>query len=145
MVLDIAGDAGSLIIDDITHWQETKFNSYAGHENDYSIEEHLRIIEELSSIDVETIKFYDRAGQCLNIDRSRVRKLPGGHGGSDPAMRDRLFRGWSQDPLCQMADTRAGAMSIGIGIAANISMREDRAVCLEEFLGAHYPEIKGRK
>ena len=98
-----------------------------------------------NAFDVETIKFYDRAGQCLNIDRSRVRKLPGGHGGSDPAMRDKLFRGWTEDPLGQMADTRAGAMSIGIGIAANLSMKEDRAVYLSEFLGDFYPEMKQRK
>ena len=93
---------------------------------------------------VETIKFYDRNGQCMTIDRSRVRQLPGGHGGSDPAMRDKLFRGWTQDPLHQMADTRAGAMSIGIGIAANLSMKEDRAVYLSEFLGDFYPEMKRR-
>ena len=93
---------------------------------------------------VETIRFYDRAGQCMTIDRSRVRQLPGGHGGSDPAMRDKLFRGWTQDPLHQMADTRAGAMSIGIGIAANLSMKEDRAVYLSEFLGDFYPEMKKR-
>ena len=40
-----------------------------------------------------------------------------------------------------MADTRAGAMSIGIGIAANKSMAEDRAVYLKEFLGDFYPEM----
>ncbi len=91
---------------------------------------------------VETIRFYDRAGQCITFDRSNVRRLPGGHGGSDPAMRDRLFRGWTEDPLHQMADTRAGAMSIGIGIAANLSMKEDRAVYLSEFLGDFYPEMK---
>ena len=60
-------------------------------------------------------------------------------------MRDRLFRGWTEDPLSQMADTRAGAMSIGIGIAANLSMKEDRAVYLSEFLGDFYPEMKQRK
>ena len=68
--------------------------------------------------------------------------MPGGHGGSDPALRDNLFRGYTDDPLHQMADTRAGAMSIGIGIAANKSMKEDRAVYLSEFLGEYYPEIK---
>ena len=94
---------------------------------------------------VETIKFYDRDGQCVNFDRRKVRRRPGGHGGADPALRDRLFRGYTEDPLGQMADTRAGAMSIGIGIAANISMREDRAVYLKEFLGDYYPEIKARK
>ena len=92
----------------------------------------------------ETIRFYDRDGQCTAIDRSHVRQRPGGHGGSDPAMRDRLFRGWTEDPLHQMADTRAGAMSIGIGIAANKSMKEDRAVYLSEFLGDFYPEMKQR-
>ncbi|MBQ4227407.1 MAG: Gfo/Idh/MocA family oxidoreductase [Clostridia bacterium] len=90
----------------------------------------------------ERILFYDRDGQCVNFDRSHVKPVPGGHGGSDPALRERLFRGYSDDPLCQMADTRAGAMSIGIGIAANISMREDRAVYLGEFLGSFYPELK---
>ena len=94
---------------------------------------------------VETIKFYDRDGQCLTIDRSQVRHRPGGNGGSDPAMRDRLFRGFTEDPLRQMADTRAGAMSIGIGIAANLSMKEDRAVYLSEFLGDFYPEMKQRE
>ena len=90
----------------------------------------------------ETIRFYDRDGQCVNFDRSHVKQRPGGHCGSDPALRDRLFRGYAEDPLCQMADTRAGAMSVGIGIAANISMREDRAVRLDEFLGGFYPELK---
>ena len=90
----------------------------------------------------ENIKFYNRDGECIVIDRSRVRPKPGGHGGSDPALRHNLFRGYTEDPLHQMADTRAGAMSIGIGIAANKSMAEDRAVYLSEFLGDYYPELK---
>ncbi len=93
----------------------------------------------------ETLKFYDREGQCINYDRSHVKQLPGGHGGSDPALRDNLFRGFTDDPLHQMADTRAGAMSIGIGIAANKSMKEDRAVYLSEFLDRFYPELEGLK
>ena len=44
-----------------------------------------------------------------------------------------------------MADTRAGCMSIGIGIAANKSMAEDRAVYVGEFLGEYYPEINPKK
>lgn len=91
----------------------------------------------------ENLKFYDREGQCITFDRSRVKQMPGGHGGSDPAMRNNLFRGYTEDPLHQMADTRAGAMSIGIGIAANKSMAEDRAVYLSEFLGDFYPEMEG--
>ena len=93
----------------------------------------------------ETLKFYNREGECINFDRSRVKRRPGGHGGSDPALRDNLFRGYTEDPLHQMADTRAGAMSIGIGIAANKSMAQDRAVYLSEFLGAYYPEMEGPK
>ena len=56
----------------------------------------------------------------------------GGHGGADPLLRACLFRGFSEDPLGQVADTRAGIMSLGIGAAANVSMAEDRAVYLSE-------------
>lgn len=56
----------------------------------------------------------------------------GGHGGSDPVMRAAIFRGCTRDPLGQLADTYAGAMSLGIGAAANVSMQEDRAVYLSE-------------
>ena len=58
-----------------------------------------------------------------------------GHGGSDGMLRNALFRGMSADPLSQMADLKDGALSIGIGIAANISLREDRSVRLDEFIG----------
>lgn len=62
----------------------------------------------------------------------------GGHDGADPMLRAAIFRGCTHDPLGQLASTRAGAMSLGIGAAANISMAEDRAVYLKEifdFLG----------
>ncbi len=98
-------------------------------------------LEADNALGKETLKFYNREGECVNFDRSRTVRRKGGHGGSDPALRDNLFRGYTEDPLSQMADTRAGAMSIGIGIAANKSMAEDRAVYLAEFLGAFYPEL----
>ena len=98
-------------------------------------------LEADTALGKETIRFYNRDGECIVFDRTHVRSRPGGHGGSDPALRDNLFRGYSEDPLHQMADTRAGAMSIGIGIAANKSMAEDRAVYLSEFLGSFYPEM----
>lgn len=56
----------------------------------------------------------------------------GGHDGADPLLRAAIFRGCTQDPLGQLADTYAGAMSLGIGAAANISLKEDRAVALTE-------------
>ena len=37
-------------------------------------------------------------------------------------------------PLGQAADTRAGGMSAGIGMAANISMKEGRSVKISEII-----------
>lgn len=76
LLLDIAGEAGSLIIDDLTQWQETKFNTYAGCEDDYSIEEHLRIIEELASIDIETIKSFKDLNYLRLLNRDDEYCLP---------------------------------------------------------------------
>lgn len=56
LLLDIAEDAGGTIINDITAWQEKKFNEYAGCEDSYSIDVHLKVMRELSGIDIETIK-----------------------------------------------------------------------------------------
>ena len=55
------------------------------------------------------------------------------HGGADANLEDCLFRGCDEDPLGQMAGLRAGMMSIGIGMAANISLKEKRQVELGEF------------
>lgn len=95
-----------------------------------------------------TIKVYNRYGEeiCYNIPKNHLTKTMlessgimrdmdnSGHGGSDGMLRNALFRGMDKDPLGQMADLKDGALSIGIGIAANISMREDRAVRLDEFI-----------
>ncbi len=89
----------------------------------------------------EIFRFYDREGRAVDYDLRNVRRRKGGHGGSDTTLRDNLFRGYTADPLGQMADTRAGAMSIGVGIAANRSMKEGRSVYLKEFLGDFYPEL----
>lgn len=88
----------------------------------------------------ENIKIYNRLGEEFNYNHYNKKPMPGGHGGSDTALRNNLFRGYDSDPLHQMADTRAGSMSIGIGIAANKSMAEDRAVYLSEFLGKYFGE-----
>ncbi len=44
-----------------------------------------------------------------------------------------IFRERGEDPLGRMADLHAGMMSIGIGMAANVSMAEKRQVLLSEF------------
>ncbi len=58
-----------------------------------------------------------------------------GHGGGDRRLKDSLFRGGAEDPLGHAAGSRAGAMSILIGVAANISMAERRFVRIDELLG----------
>lgn len=79
----------------------------------------------------QSITIYNRYGETCNII---VPTKVGGHGGADDELRDKLFRNLdAPDPLNQMADTRAGLMSIGIGMAANLSMKEGRRVNLSEF------------
>ena len=81
----------------------------------------------------DTVKVYNRKGEEIGI---RVPSVSGeGHGGADGRLRDFLFRERGEDPLGQMADLKAGMMSIGIGMAANISMAESRRVRLSEFYG----------
>lgn len=79
----------------------------------------------------DTVKVYNREGEEILI---RIpTKVAEGHGGADDKLRDMLFRGLEEDPLHQMAGLRAGMMSIGIGMAANVSMKEMRRVSLSEF------------
>ena len=77
------------------------------------------------------LRIYNRNGEAIvyNFPKTPI----GGHGGADGALLDNLFYGVTDDPLHQMADLRAGMMSIGIGIAANKSMAENRRIDLKEF------------
>jgi len=58
----------------------------------------------------------------------------GEHYGGDRLLRDHLFRGVESDPLGLQADSRAGAMSILTGIAANQSIRTGTLVKVAELL-----------
>ncbi len=84
----------------------------------------------------QSIKIYNRKGE--EIKYSFPKGAAAGHGGADVKLRDMLFRGQTEDPLGQKADLRAGMMSIGIGMAANLSMQAGRRVDLREF----YKELK---
>ena len=85
----------------------------------------------------QSVVIYNRKGEIINVNIPP--KSMAGHGGADSELRDRLFRNPdAPDPLGQMADTRAGMMSIGIGMAANLSMKENRRVNLSEF----YDELR---
>ena len=79
----------------------------------------------------DSVRIYNREGEEIiyNIPTKNAE----GHGGADKRLRDMLFRGITEDPLKQMAGLRAGMMSIGIGMAANVSMLENRRVYLDEF------------
>lgn len=79
----------------------------------------------------DKVRIYNRKGE--EISYNIVNKDLEGHGGADSRLCDMLFRGMKEDPLNQMADTRDGMMSIGIGMAANLSMKENRRVYLNEF------------
>ena len=69
LLLDIAEETGSTIINDISSWQERKFNEYVGREDCYSFDVHLRIMKEISEIDVETIKKFGNLGHLRLLDR----------------------------------------------------------------------------
>jgi predicted dehydrogenase len=62
-----------------------------------------------------------------------TRQDPGGHGGADPKLKDRIFRD-APDPLKQAAGTRDGALSILIGIAARRSIEQQRPVMIDELV-----------
>lgn len=80
-----------------------------------------------------TLKVYPRDGEVIEPVLPEIEYE--GHGGADGRLRDNLFRGFEKDDLGQMADVESGLMSIGIGMAANISMAEGRSVNLKEFYG----------
>lgn len=77
------------------------------------------------------IKLYDRRGGTATYD---LRKGAGSHGGGDERLLRMLFRGDVPDTLGQCAGSRDGAMSILIGIAANLSIREHRPVTIDELV-----------
>ncbi len=99
-----------------------EFTKYANHGDNFS-----ELNNQLS------LKIYNRSGEQIEIKLAP--EQAGNHGGSDVKLRDNLFKGYESDELGRMADTASGLMSIGVGMAANISMAENRRVDLKEFFG----------
>lgn len=88
-----------------------------------------------ASSKTRTIEVFLNDGKKIKID---VPNIPNtNHGGADVSLRDNLFKNTPTEMPDQSADLRAGLMSIGIGMAANLSMKENRRVNLDEF----YKEI----
>lgn len=78
------------------------------------------------------IRFYPLFGGVQTFE------LPlgnGGHGGGDRLLKDHLFRDSTADPLGHQAGSRAGAMSVLLGVAANRSIAQGRLVSISELLG----------
>ncbi len=79
-----------------------------------------------------SITHYDGSGKRTVHEISQAE---GGHGGGDPLLLERLFGGNAlPDPLGHMAGSRAGAMSILLGIAANKSIAEHSVVSIASLL-----------
>lgn len=80
----------------------------------------------------QSVKIFNRLGEEIDV---RIPQLTAaGHGGADGELRDHLFRNPdAPDPLFQFADLTAGMKAVAIGMAANLSMKEQRQVSLKAF------------
>ncbi|MFC5401330.1 Gfo/Idh/MocA family oxidoreductase [Cohnella soli] len=78
------------------------------------------------------ISIYNNKG---DLEVSETKKLLADHGGGDEHLRRMIFRGDVPDVLGQQAGSRAGAMSLLVGAAANISIADKRPVSINELLG----------
>jgi predicted dehydrogenase len=81
--------------------------------------------------DFNYIYHYDRKGGKITYELPKAR---GDHGGGDVRLLRMLFVGDLPDPLGHMAGSRAGAMSILTGAAANKSIKTGRKVKVRELL-----------
>jgi predicted dehydrogenase len=80
----------------------------------------------------QRITVFNRKGERVTYD---IPKALGGHGGGDERLQDRLFGGRAlPDPLGYMANSRAGAMSVLIGVAANRSIASGQVVPIADLL-----------
>jgi predicted dehydrogenase len=76
------------------------------------------------------LRLYNRKGEMTII---KVPRLKGSHGGSDYILQNLLFRG-GNDPMNYVAGSRAGAMSLIIGAAANKSIQENTVMYVKDLL-----------
>lgn len=80
----------------------------------------------------QQIRIFNRRNELIVYD---IPKATGGHGGGDEQLLRRLFTTEPiPDPLGFMADSRAGAMSILVGVAANRSIASGQPVAIADLL-----------
>ncbi len=117
-----------------------EFNSLFGNKSFAGISNaDIKIYNRLSEL--ITISIPDRPISETVFENGELMKslnYDAGHGGSDSMLRYALVHGLKNDSMNLLAGLKAGALSAGIGIAANISMKENRIVSLSEFI----PEIQ---
>lgn len=79
----------------------------------------------------QLIRYYNRRGEAITYT---IEKPKGAHGGGDERLRRMLFVGDVEDTLGYLAGSWAGAMSVLIGVASNISIVEGRPVHIMDLL-----------
>ncbi len=80
----------------------------------------------------QLVEVYNRRGETVTYE---IPKAAGNHAGGDERLLERLFSEREiPDPLGHMAGSRAGAMSILIGIAANKSIASGSPIHIENLL-----------
>jgi len=77
------------------------------------------------------LRLYNRLGEEVKMKQPRAE---GDHGGGDKRLLEDLFGVKGPDPLGRRAGSRAGAMSAGIGICANLSMASGNTVRVGDIL-----------
>jgi predicted dehydrogenase len=88
----------------------------------------------------DRVTVFNRYGETIVHD---IPQVEGEHGGGDQRLWDRLFSGHAlPDPLNHMAGSRAGAMSILVGVAANKSIATGVPVRIADLLRAPAAEIR---
>jgi predicted dehydrogenase len=86
----------------------------------------------LSEPNSDRFTVFSRQGEVITHD---IPQSPGGHGGGDVRLWDRLFSGCDlPDPLHHAAGSHAGAMSVLVGVAGNKSIASGLPVRIADLL-----------
>lgn len=83
----------------------------------------------------QVVRIFDRKGKLVRGEKRERPKTA--HGGADTLLQDRLFGPPQPDPLGLVADAKAGALSLLIGLAANKSIATGQPVKTKDLL----PEV----
>jgi predicted dehydrogenase len=90
---------------------------------------------------------YDEIQLTTNFGKRELFQIDnreGGHGGGDARMKDKIFKGVTEDPYRQSAGTRDGAMSLLVGTAARKSIYSGQPVSIASLTDIVPMEVKPR-